>query len=85
MLDLYAKVAELVGRPVEVERTKDGKYIVLFMALGFPPPPKGDDEKGALEAFLSWAEGIPGLFAALSEADLHDDTRPMPKDDVSEF
>ena len=87
MIELYKKASDLAGRTVEVEKTRDGKYIVLFMVLGKSPPPKGDTEQEALERFLEWGKDMPSHLSALPEVDLHDseDHRPAPKDDVSEF
>lgn len=77
MEELYKRAAELAGREVEVETTKDGKKIVLFMVFNQPPPPKGADEKDALEKFIEWAEKRPKQD--LPEVDL-----PPPDDDESE-
>lgn len=56
MKQLAEKASALVGRDVEVERTRDGKYIVLFMSLTASPPPKGDTPQEALEKFIAWYE-----------------------------
>lgn len=53
---LAEKVTSLLGRDIEVERTRDGKYIVLFMSLTCSPPPKGDSPQEALEKFIAWYE-----------------------------
>lgn len=50
---------ELAGREIEVERTKDGKYIALFMAFNESPPPKGSTPEEALDLFVKWAEARP--------------------------
>jgi len=55
-IDLQARADELAGRPVEVEQTKDGKYIVLFMQFSQPPPPKGDTPEEALTGFIKKME-----------------------------
>lgn len=57
--ELTAKAAHLAGRPVEVEKLKDGSYIVLFMSLTSPPPPKAATPEKALENFIAWMEGMP--------------------------
>lgn len=49
---LLKQAEELAGRPVEVESTTDGKYVVLYMAFEKSPPPKSDTEEGALVAFI---------------------------------
>ena len=59
MKQLLERAAALAGRDIEIERTKDGKYIVLFMSLLESPPPKGSTEKEALEKFIAWAEARP--------------------------
>jgi hypothetical protein len=55
MEELLKIASDLVGREVEVEKTKDGKYIVLFMSLTDSPPPKANTEEEALNAFIEWA------------------------------
>lgn len=50
---LYEEAGRLAGRPVEVEQTEDGKYIVLWMHFQASPPPKGDTEEAALQAFIN--------------------------------
>lgn len=56
MKQLAEKASALIGRDVEVERTKDGKYIVLFMSLSASPPPKGNTPEEALSKFIEWFE-----------------------------
>jgi hypothetical protein len=88
MDELYQKAKELAGRTVEVEKTTDGKYIVLFLVLGKSPPPKGDTEREALEKFIEWGKDMPVHLSSLPEEDLHgnqEDHRPDPKDVMSEF
>jgi hypothetical protein len=58
MSALSDRAAQLAGRPVEVEETTDGKYIVLWMNLSHPPPPKGDTEGDALLGFIKMMERI---------------------------
>lgn len=58
--ELKAKAESLAMRPVEVEQTLDGKYIVLFMRFMHSPPPKGDTEQEALEKFIEYMEHSPG-------------------------
>ena len=50
--DLYRKAKEACGRDVEVEKTKDGKYIVLWLSFSASPPPKADCAEDALESFI---------------------------------
>lgn len=59
MEELLAKAAHLAGRPVEVEKLRDGSYIVLFMSLTGPPPPKAATPEKALENFIVWMEAMP--------------------------
>jgi hypothetical protein len=56
--ELVSRISALLNRDVEVERTKDGKYVVLYMSFSSPPPPKGDTKEEALRLFLEWYEGI---------------------------
>jgi hypothetical protein len=51
--ELHKQAAELSGRHVEVEKTADGKYIVLWMSFQRAPPPKADTPEGALTLFIS--------------------------------
>jgi hypothetical protein len=88
MEELYKEASELAGRTVEVESTRDGQYIVLFMVMGKSPPPKGKDEREALERFITWAKEH--AIHQVPEVDLHADPatenhRPAPRDTVSEF
>ena len=83
MQELYARAAELAGREVEVVDTADRMKIVLFMVIGRSPPPKAHTEQLALEAFIRWAEEFP--IVDPPDADLYDDTRPIPKDSPGEF
>jgi len=50
--ELKAKAEVLAGRPLQVEKTKDGKWVVLWMAFRESPPPKGGTEQEALEFFI---------------------------------
>ena len=47
---------QFLGREIEVEKTKDGKYIVLWINFNSSPPPKGDTEDEAIENFLKWIQ-----------------------------
>lgn len=58
MEELTKVASELLGRDVEVEKTRDGKYVVLFMSLTFPPPPKGDTAEEALGKFIEWFKSL---------------------------
>jgi len=80
MESLYKAAAELAGREVEVEKTKDGQHVVLFMVLGASPPPKGKSEVEALQNFIEWAKARPAVN--LPEEEIH---RPEPRDTDSEF
>ncbi len=53
MEELYKEAERLAGRPVEVEKTTDGKFIVLWMHFQASPPPKGVTEEEALQGFIS--------------------------------
>ena len=48
------EIKAILGYDVEVEQTKDGKYVVLYMNFNSSPPPKGDTEEDALIKFLAW-------------------------------
>lgn len=55
--DLHQLVEEasfVAGRPVELQQTKDKKWIVLYMCFGQKPPPKGDTEREALTLFIDY-------------------------------
>lgn len=54
MSDLRNKVSALLGRDAEVEKLKNGKYIVLWLSFSSTPPPVGDTEEMALENFINW-------------------------------
>lgn len=54
--NLHAKAASLAGREVEVQQTKDGMFIVLYMCFGKRPPPKGTTPKEALRLFVDYME-----------------------------
>lgn len=54
--DLHLRAADLVGRPVDVQKTTFGKFIVLWMSLSHSPPPRGDSEEEALRLFIEWYE-----------------------------
>ena len=56
--DLIEKASTLVGRRVEVDRTKGGGYIVLYMCFGKSPPPKGSTPEEAVENFIKYAENF---------------------------
>lgn len=53
---LYAKAKAITGREVEVQQTKDGRFIVLYMCFGKKPPPKGATPKEALRLFVDYME-----------------------------
>src|SRR5688572_20321201 len=52
--ELHQEVSLYLGRVAEIERLKDGQYIVLFMSFSEVPPPKGATPEEAMENFLSW-------------------------------
>lgn len=54
MEELYAKAAELAGRPIEVAETTDGKFIALYLRFEKSPPPKGDTPEEALKLFIDF-------------------------------
>lgn len=54
-LELEEKIVSLIGE-CEVERLKDGKYIVMFMSFSAPPPPTGTTEEEAMTNFITWFE-----------------------------
>lgn len=54
MKELYAEASKLAGRDVEVDQTKDGEFIVLFLQFEKSPPPKGHTEQEALENFIEY-------------------------------
>ena len=51
---LYEEAEALAERPIEVEKTKDGKYIVMWMSFSSLPPPKGDCVEDALDLFIKY-------------------------------
>jgi len=53
-LALFAEAEQLIGRPIEIDQTRDGKFIALWMSFGRQPPPKGDSPGEALEKFVTW-------------------------------
>lgn len=59
MKELKKKAEELTGYPLDIEKTKDGKYVVLFMSLKEAPPPKGLTPEEALSLFIEWFEKRP--------------------------
>lgn len=83
MEELLKRAAELAGREVEVEKVKDGKYIVLFLSLTSPPPPKGETPEKALENFITWMEGMPKRELPELEVGSDDsgDTAEEPRED----
>ena len=50
--ELLKRAEELAGRPVELEQTQDGQWIVLWMSFGALPPPKAATEEAALQGFI---------------------------------
>jgi len=69
MIELYQEAERLAGRPVEVEQTKDGKFIVLWMHFQASPPPKGNTEEEALRGFISMMLQRQGSEATLPTED----------------
>jgi hypothetical protein len=53
---LHERARELCGRDVEIDRTKDGQFIVLYMCFGKAPPPKGSTHEEALTRFIEYME-----------------------------
>jgi len=66
--ELEKKIEGILGE-CEVEKLKNGKYIVLYMSLVSSPPPTGNTPEEAMEKFLAWYENsvfllnpsLPGL------------------------
>lgn len=58
---IYDEAEKLVGRPVEVVKTADGKYIVEWFSFGQPPPPKADCVGDALCKFIQHLRALPKL------------------------
>lgn len=54
---LQERASRLAGRDLDMEKTVDNKYIVMFMHLTLGPPPKGDTEIEAWENFIEWYKG----------------------------
>lgn len=53
-------ISELIGRDdVVVDGLKDGSYIVLYMRIGYPPPPTGATPEEAAENFIAWFKAMP--------------------------
>jgi hypothetical protein len=83
---LFEEAEHLAGRPVEVQQTEDGKFIVLWMSFNNPPPPKGDCASDALEKFIQYMLNIKSTQVSLEPEDTNqEDTdegrnRPVPKD-----
>lgn len=50
---LTKKIEDLLGE-CEVERLKNGRYIVLYMSLVSSPPPTGKTPEEAMEKFIEW-------------------------------
>lgn len=71
--ELQIEAEHLAGRPLEVEKTADGQWIVLYMSFDVGTPPKGDDPKEAWEKFLVWIKGVkPSAPEAISDLPLDD-------------
>jgi len=66
--ELEKKIEDLLGE-CEVEKLKNGKYIVLYMSLVSSPPPTGNTPEEAMVKFIDWYENsvfllnpnLPGL------------------------
>lgn len=50
--ELYSEAEKLAGRPVEVDRTAKGEYIVAWFNINTTPPPVCFGEAEALEKFI---------------------------------
>lgn len=51
------EIAEkILGREIEVDKTTDGKFIVVWINANSSPPPKGDTEEEAIEKFTKWIQ-----------------------------
>ena len=54
MKELLEQASALLGREVEVEKLKTGKFIVLWLNFSSNPPPVGDTEEEAVKNFITW-------------------------------
>jgi hypothetical protein len=70
MKELYEKASSLAGREVEVEKTKDGKFVVVWFDANLPPP-KGDSEEDALKLFITKLEGRAPLPEEVLKEDIN--------------
>jgi hypothetical protein len=65
--ELLATAESHAGRKLDVDRTKDGKFIVLYMCFGRPPPPKGVTREEALQLFIGYMENGKPLMPGAEE------------------
>jgi hypothetical protein len=59
MEELLKQAEQLVGRPIEVDKTSDGQFVVLWMNLNQSPPPKGKTPEEAVKNFIDYAAAMP--------------------------
>lgn len=55
---LYKKADEIAGRKVEVDKTKNGKYVALWFRHDVAPPLPGSSEEEALQNFINYMETL---------------------------
>lgn len=80
---LHNKAESLAGRRVDVDKTKDGLYIVLYLQFEQSPPPKGKTEVEALELFIKWMESKPKEIEAENTKENDNDDRDRPVTDLN--
>ena len=87
MKELLAEASRLAKREVEVEKTSDGKYIVLYLSFDKAPPPKGETPADALSSFIdmmlrrSEAEATMGSDEQSEESSDGNHAQPSRSDD----
>lgn len=54
--ELTKKAVELAGREIDIEPTRDGRYVVPWFNANGGPSPKGETECEALEKFITFLE-----------------------------
>jgi hypothetical protein len=66
--ELVKEAEILAGRPVEVEKLRDGRFVVLWMCFDVPPPTPGSTREEALKNFIEKIRALPVLPAEAPEA-----------------
>ena len=69
MEKLFKEAELLAGRPVDVDQTDDGQYIVLYFRFEASPPPKSPTPEAALRGFIEMMLKRKGESDNLPEAD----------------